>query len=198
MKIILPLLISILVAVFIYNQPQPPLLTTMVYPDAKLLADFELVDHHQQSFTNQQLMGKWSVLFFGFTYCPDICPTTMSMLSQIAKKLDPEILQQLQFVFVSVDPERDTLERLAQYISFYHPDFIAVTGDQQQLHPFALSLGAMYMKVPTENTYTISHSGTLFIVNPKGQRFGIFSKSANGTFDAVAMTQDLTTIINSN
>ena len=99
-------------------------------------------------------------------------------------------------MFVSVDPERDTPERLAEYIPFYHPDFIALTGDDKQLQQFSLSLGAVYMKIPTEDSYTMSHSSTLFIIDPKGQRYGIFSKSGTGAIDILAITQDLETIIN--
>lgn len=179
-----------------YLPAEQTLVSTLVYPKAKLLPNFELIDHNAKSFTNEQLKGKWSVVFFGFTYCPDVCPTTMAALSQIAKKLPIETVNQLQFVFVSVDPERDTPARLAQYIPFYHPDFIALTGDEKQLQQFSLSLGAVYMKVPTEESYTMSHSSTLFIIDPKGQRYGIFSKSNSGAIDVVSITQDLEIIIN--
>jgi protein SCO1/2 len=172
------------------------LVTTLVYPKAKLLPNFDLIDHNAKSFTQQQLKGQWSVVFFGFTYCPDVCPTTLAALSQIANKLSPETMSQLQFVLVSVDPERDTPERLAQYIPFYHPDFIALTGGEKQLQQFSLSLGAVYIKVPTEESYTMSHSSTIFIIDPKGQRYGIFSKSNSGAIDVESITQDLETIIN--
>jgi len=193
------LLSTVLIGGMIYTFYQPtkqPLITTLVYPKSKLLPDFDLIDHNNIAFSNKQLEGKWSVVFFGFTYCPDICPTTMAALSQVANKLAPETMNQLQFVMVSVDPERDTPERLAQYIPFYHTDFIALTGNEKQLQQFSLSLGAVYMKLPSEDGYTMSHSSTLFIIDPKGQRYGIFSKSGNGAIDVVSMTQDLDNIIN--
>ncbi|MFT5451525.1 MAG: protein SCO1/2 [Enterobacterales bacterium] len=200
MKILSIILLSaILLAGIFYKFYLPAdqtLVTTLVYPKAKLLPNFNLIDHNAKSFTNEQLKNKWSVVFFGFTYCPDVCPTTMAALSQIANKLPPEIMSQLQFVFVSVDPERDTAERLAEYIAFYHSDFIALTGGDEQLQQFSLSLGAVYMKVPTEESYTMSHSSRLFIIDPKGQRYGIFSNSDSGAIDVVAITQDLETIIN--
>jgi protein SCO1/2 len=200
MKILSIILLSaILIGGIVYKfflPTEQPLVTTLVYPKAKLLPNFNLIDHNAKSFTHQQLKGKWSVVFFGFTYCPDVCPTTMAALSQIANKLPPEIMKQLQFVFVSVDPERDTPERLAQYIPFYHADFIALTGDDKQLQEFSLSLGAVYMKVPTDESYTMSHSSRLFIIDPKGQRYGIFSKSDSGAINIVSITQDLETIIN--
>ena len=199
MKFAIPLFISLLVAVFFYNTnlKEQPLLSTMVYPDAKQLPEFKLTDHKNQPFTNDRFIDKWSVLFFGFTHCPDVCPTTMAALAQVANNLKPQTLNKVQFIFVSVDPERDTIENLAKYVPFYHPDFIAITGHEQQLLPFSLSLGAMYMKVPTAETYTMSHSGTIFIVDPKGRRYGIFSKTPTGSFDIAAVTQDLETIVGS-
>ncbi|PCJ45471.1 MAG: hypothetical protein COA74_15650 [Gammaproteobacteria bacterium] len=199
MKIISILLLVCLLAAGIvykiYSPSQDHLITTLVYPKAKTLPDFKLTDHLGKPFSNEQFQGKWSVVFFGFTYCPDVCPTTMASLSQVAEALGEEKLKQLQFVFVSVDPERDTIERLAKYIPFYHEDFIAITGDDKDLLPFALSLGAVYMKVPTDDSYTMSHSGRLFIINPKGQRFGIFSKSDTGAIDVESVAQDLGTIL---
>ncbi len=99
---------------------------------------------NKDPFSNQQLMEKWSVIFFGYTFCPDICPITMSALAQVANKLSPDVKNQVQFIFVSVDPERDNPAHLAEYILYYHPDFIAISGKNEQLQTFSLSLGAMY------------------------------------------------------
>ena len=189
---------SLLILGFVYQQfilSEKPLTSTLVYPKAKPLPSFQLTDHDNNAFTEQQLKDKWSVLFFGFTFCPDVCPTTLAALSQVAGKLSKEQQAKIQFVFVSVDPERDTVERLAEYIPFYNEDFIALTGDQQQLSKFALSLGAVYMKVPEGDGYTMSHSDRLFIVNPQGERFGIFTKSPTGGIDIEAIAKDLQQIL---
>ena len=102
MKILSIILLSaILLGGIVYKfflPTEQTLVSTLVYPKAKLLPNFTLIDHKSTSFTNEQLNNKWSVVFFGFTYCPDVCPTTLAALSQIAKKLPPETLSQLQFV----------------------------------------------------------------------------------------------------
>ena len=179
----------------VYQQKQPSLITTFVYPEPKSLPEFELMDQYNQPFNNQQLVGKWSVVFFGYTNCPDICPTTLSALTQVANKLQPDILSQVQFIFVSVDPERDTVQHLAEYVPFFHPDFIGVTGEDEQLQILSYSLGAMYMKVDTEDSYQMTHSSTLFIINPQGRRHGIFSNATQGIIDVKSITSDLDTIV---
>lgn len=184
---------------YIVSQPEPPALSSaIIYPKAKILPDFELTDHQNNSFKNIQLQDKWTVMFFGFTSCPDICPTTMSALTQVANTLPPEIIEQLQFVFVSIDPERDSIEQLSKYMPFYHPDFIGITGEIEQLTVLSMSLGAMFVKVPSETeSYTMSHTSRLFIIDPLGQRYGIFSMST-GAIDIASITQDLDTIIRFN
>ena len=202
MKIISVLILaSLLTSGLIFNyfqHKQPPLVTTTIYPIAKLLAEFELLDHHGQLFNNTQLEGKWSIVFFGYTYCPDICPTTLTSLAQVAEKLAPEILQQLQFIFVSVDPQRDQQNRLAEYIPFFHPDFIAITGKDEQLQKFTLDLGVAYMRVATDDSYMMSHSSTVFLINPKAERYGIFSRNYSGAVDIPLVAQDLDSIIRYN
>ncbi|MCP3673338.1 MAG: SCO family protein [Gammaproteobacteria bacterium] len=189
----------------IYNvfQPKPPAFSSVIiYPNAKPLPEFELTDHNNNSFKKLQLQGKWSLMFFGYTSCPDICPTTMTALTQVANTLPPEILKQLQFVFVSIDPERDSIEQLADYVPFFHQDFIGITGDLKQLTKLAMNLGAMFIKVPVEdladkesvNNYSMSHSGSLFVIDPRGRRHGIFTMTT-GAIDTTSITQDLDIII---
>jgi len=177
---------------------QAKLAATILYPEPKLLPDFTLVDHNNQPFSNNQLIGKWSVIFFGYTFCPDICPTTLAVLSRIAKNLQPETLQKIQFIFISIDPKRDSPGRLSEYMPFYHSDFIGVTGSNKQLLTLSRSLGAMYMKATAKKDsttdYMMSHTGSLFIVDPQGRRGAIIPKTT-GIFDVKAITQDLETII---
>ncbi len=175
--------------------------TTIIYPKPRTLPQFKLVDHKGQPFSNTQLTGKWSVMFFGYTHCPDICPTTITALAKVAEKLAPEIREHVQFVFISIDPERDTADLLADYMAFFRPDFLAATGDEQQLQQLTMSLGAMYMKVPGENSYSMSHSNSLFIINPQGQRHGIITNNTGsqntGIIDVSSTADDLNTIVTS-
>ena len=87
------------------------------------------MDHHGQVFDNDRLLGKWTLVFFGFTYCPDICPTTMGFLNELMGQLEGTEAEDTEVVMVTVDPARDTVEQLASYVPYFNPDFTGVTGD---------------------------------------------------------------------
>jgi protein SCO1/2 len=148
-----------------------------IYPQARVLPDFQLIDHNKQVFTPQNLIGHWSLVFVGYTYCPDICPTTLAELKDIYPQLQkiPSDYP-IQVVLLSVDPKRDTPERLNEYINFFHPDFIAVSGEHAQLFPLVRAMGMMYsMSESTDNpNYLVDHSSSVVVVNPKAQVVGRF------------------------
>lgn len=179
MKIhIIPMLLAT-VLLSACSPPQPPQLKQgTLLPSAKAIADFQLTDQHGKPFTRNNLVGKWSFAFFGYTHCPDICPTALSMLAQVMKKLEKDsTLDTLpQVVFVSVDPERDTPELLAQYLPYFNPDFIGVTGDPQQLLLLTRQLGIMYGKVPGDNAddYLVDHSASIILFDPDGNFLALF------------------------
>ena len=148
-----------------------------LYPQVRALPDFQLVDHNNQAFTPQNLMGHWSLVFVGYTYCPDICPTTLAELKGIYPKLQKIPSEfPIQVVLVSVDPKRDTPKRLNEYINFFHPDFIGVSADHPQLFPLVRAMGMMYsMSESTDNpNYLVDHSSSVVVVNPKAQVVGRF------------------------
>ena len=97
------------------------------------VAAFSLLDQDGHAYTHQQLRGKWSLLFFGYTFCPDVCPVTMSKLGKLneALRADTDFANRLQYLMVTVDPERDTPERLKQYVTYFDPGFLGLTGDLQ-------------------------------------------------------------------
>ena len=148
-----------------------------LYPQVRALPDFQLVDHNDQVFTPQNLMGHWSLIFVGYTYCPDICPTTLAELKGIYPELQkiPSDLP-IQIVLLSVDPKRDTPKRLNEYINFFHSDFIAVSGEHPQLFPLVRAMGMMYsMSESTDNpNYLVDHSSSVVVVNPRAQVVGRF------------------------
>lgn len=193
MKFILPVFVLALILGFTsyryLNQYEPNNITT--YPNPKTLSDFQLTDHQGNSFSLIDFKNKWSIVFFGFTFCPDICPTTLAELAQIADKLSEESLQNIQFIFVSVDPERDTIVKLAEYVPFFHSDFLGVTAQEPELKNFAFDLGAVYMKVPEGDSYQMSHSSSIFVINPEGQRYGILKRNERGFLDINGITTDL-------
>lgn len=132
-------------------------------------ADFELTDHHGQVFKLSDQRGKVVVLFFGYTHCPDICPTTLTEYQKIHAGLK-ELANRVRFVFITVDPERDTPERLAEYIRYFDPDFIGLTGDRTTLETVWKSYGVYQQKqdVGSAAGYLVDHSTRLYVVNQQG------------------------------
>ncbi|MBX3619442.1 MAG: SCO family protein [Rhizobacter sp.] len=136
--------------------------------------------------------GKVVVVFFGYTQCPDVCPTTMAELAQVKKSLGPDG-DRVQGVFVSVDPERDTPERLKAYMASFDPSFIALRGTPEQTLAAAKDFKVYYAKVPgkTEGSYTMDHTAGSFVFDPSG-RLRLFTRYGSG---AEALTSDLKALL---
>lgn len=135
-------------------------------------------DQDGAAFSPERLHGHWSLLFFGFTNCPDVCPTTLAMLAQVRKTLaDLPESQRPQVILVSVDPQRDTPERLAAYVRHFDPGFLGITaGDQHALEEFARQMGAVVAITPlSDGNYTVDHSASVFLVGPQGMLRALFS-----------------------
>lgn len=130
----------------------------------------ELSKHDGTPFTNDDLNGNWTLMFFGYTHCPDICPTTMNVLAEAKKK---SVGYFPRVAFISVDPQRDTVDLLGGYVHYFDPEFIGVTGDEKMIQALALQASVLYMKVPgesgNENDYLVDHSSSILLVNPEGQ-----------------------------
>ncbi len=132
--------------------------------------DFSLVDFDGKSRTLADYRGKAVVLFFGYTQCPDVCPTTLSMLAEAMKQLGPDA-DRVQALFVTVDPDRDTAELLKQYVPAFDPRFVGLRGDAAQTEAVAKEFRIIFQKVPgrTPETYTVDHSAGLFLFDPAGR-----------------------------
>jgi protein SCO1/2 len=121
-------------------------------------------------FTNSDLNGRWTLMFFGYTACPDICPITMNVLAEAKRQAGGEFPQ---VVLVSVDPERDSIDMLGEYVRYFDPDFVGVTGEEQMIQALTLQMSVVYMKMPgesgNENDYLIDHSSSILLINPEGQ-----------------------------
>jgi protein SCO1/2 len=155
---------------------------------------FTLRDTSGAPFDNRRLSGQWSLVFAGFTFCPDVCPNTLGLLKSLNAKLD-EAQAPLQVVFVSVDPERDSLDRLDTYVHYFDPRFVGVTGEVTELEKLARSMSLVFAKVPgaTPDSYTMDHSSALVLINPQGQVVGYFLPPHR----LDALTADLLTLIRS-
>ena len=161
------------------SQRLPEQLQATVLPKGKPIVGLSLKDHNGQLFTEQRFKGKWSFLFFGYTHCPDVCPTTMLVMKAVWAKL-PESARaapEPQLYFVSVDPQRDTPELLKAYATFYNPDFIGITGNNNQLDVLANQVGALYgyEDGEKEGEYTVNHSAQIILIDPNGNMRAVFS-----------------------
>ena len=170
-----------------------PIQGTILSP-ARKVAVPALVKGDGGVFTLGDLTGHWSLLFFGYTHCPDICPTTMGVVAQARKVAIANNHLFPQVYFVSVDPERDNVEMLSEYVQYFDTDFIAVTGDEQLIKAFTLQMSVVYMKMPAEDNagdYIIDHSSALLLINPEGKLVAFF----NPPHDPKTILKDIKTVI---
>lgn len=146
-----------------------------IFPIARDIKQFDLLKHNQAAFKLNDLHNHWTLLFFGFTHCANICPTTLSMLKNAYAELKPQY-PNLQVVLVSLDPQRDTLATLAGYTNKFHPDFIGVTGKIQEVRKLQSQLGIYAAQEDSANTddYQIQHTSSVMLINPSGKWLGIF------------------------
>jgi protein SCO1 len=155
----------------------PGVATATVLSPPRPLPPLDLVDHDNRAFGNERLRGRWTFMFFGFTSCPDACPTTMTALAQTQKLLAglPEA-QRPQVVLISVDPERDTPERLAAYVKAFDPSFVGVTATRAAVDELARQMGVLVAinKLDGGN-YTVDHSAAVFLIDPDGAMRALFS-----------------------
>jgi protein SCO1/2 len=148
----------------------PTLAKATLLEPSRPLPPMAFVDEQGQPFGPERLRGHWSILFFGFTHCPDVCPMTLALLAQVEKNLtDLPAEQRPQITLVSVDPKRDTPEQLAKYVKSFSPTFTGITGQQEAVHEFALKMGVPVAISPLPGgNYTVDHSAAIFIVDPNG------------------------------
>lgn len=167
------------------------LASASIYPEPKALQPFQLREASGQVFTEKNLLGQWSLVFFGFTNCPSICPTSMAVLNQVYNKVNNAAKPQV--IFVSVDPERDTLKRIGQYVQGFNPHFIGVKGQKEQIDALARQMSVLYIKLKPEtgNNYTIDHSGAILLINPQGKLHAVFT----APLDAEKMVKDYSLIV---
>lgn len=161
----------------------PQHLAGVLRPFNKPIGEFELRDQHGVTFDQARLLGRWSFVFFGYTYCPDICPTTLAVLSAVQKQLKqaPEVWSDTQVVFASVDPARDTQEKLSSYMDFFNKEFLALTGSKEQIDELVHQFSAAYIieEETSPGQYLVSHSASIFLSDPKGQLVASFSMPHN-------------------
>jgi protein SCO1/2 len=169
-------------------QAPVPLAAGTWLPEPRQLAPFNATSTSGASMERATLAGRPHLLFFGFTYCPDVCPTTLAMLSRVMRQLPPD-LSDLELLFVSVDPERDSLPVLRQYLAAFDTHFTGLhTHSLAELQPLLRSLGAIAMRVDLPGgSYTIDHTAALYLLDRQGRYRAVFT----APFDATVLAADL-------
>jgi len=150
-----------------------------LFPDPRPLTAFALTDDRNRVFDLARLKGKWSFVFFGFTHCPDVCPTTLAVLARARENIAKNAVgaEDIQFVFVSIDPNRDTASKLRQYVEYFDATFLGVTGDNAQIANLAGQLGAAYQVAitPGVEDYPVYHTAAVFLVDPQARYHAAFT-----------------------
>jgi protein SCO1 len=153
----------------------PALEAGTALPEPRLLPEFALLDHDGRPFGPGRLAGQWTLVFAGFTHCPDICPATLAIMAGLDERLQAEGVE-LKMLLVSVDPERDDPATLAGYVTHFSPRLTGVTGDKAELDSLMSGLGFAYIKVPLGgDNYTVDHSAALALIDPSGRVAAYFT-----------------------
>ncbi|TDU32522.1 protein SCO1/2 [Panacagrimonas perspica] len=171
---------GLVVANFVFKPDQPAgvqIASGTLLPSPRAIPEFALTGGGGQPFTKAGLNGQWSVIFVGFTHCPDVCPNTLAKLKAVHSTLATQN-KPLQVLFLSVDPERDTPPIIASYVTHFDPAFVGATGPKEELDKLGSAMGFIYMKSPgaTPETYSIDHSSALILINPQAQVAGYFTQ----------------------
>jgi protein SCO1/2 len=162
---------------------EPPAIAGFVYPEPKAISPFALTAQNGGTFDLGALKGKWSFVYFGYTYCPDVCPTTLAELSRAQKLLDEAGADSAnQYVFVSVDSRRDTPQRLAQYVRFFNRKFVGATGNDAALAGLARDVGVAYSfpEGRTGSVYAVDHSSIVALFDPDARLHAVFTPPQKG------------------
>jgi protein SCO1/2 len=183
-----------LAAAHYWRNPAPPILAIGSYLPARALPEFSLIDQHGKGFTRADLRGHWSLMFFGYTNCPDLCPTTLTTLASLEKTLraaDEPVVPQV--VFISVDTHRDTPEQLARYLPNFDPQFIGLTSPSQPaVEAMAAGMGVVAQtRLQSDGTYSVDHSAAILVVDPDGRLRAILT----GPYSVDALRADLRRIV---
>ena len=184
-------IVAVVIGLFVYSVMRTPTLSdaqlkemgVFILPTPREISEFALTSHRGEPFTLEDLEGRWTFAFFGFTNCPDICPTSMSVLGQAQTRLsesDAGRAGEFQGLMVTVDPERDTLDRLSEYVGAFSSDLIGVRGDLDTTAGFAKELHVAFAKVPVlgpdavaiADAYQVDHTANVVIINPHGHYHG--------------------------
>jgi len=178
--VVLATVSGVLFSKWLNQQPGLPQdMEAIVLPQSRPVAQFSMLDQNGQAFGTEQLQGKWTFMFFGYTHCPDVCPTTLAVMNSVAQSIEDQDgnLDQVQFVFVSVDPDRDSPEQLKEYLGYFNKAFIGITGERQQIDALARQMSVMYFlnNKTDKKDYSVDHSAAILLSEPSGGLRSLFN-----------------------
>ena len=174
-------------------EKKPTLVSGKILTRPMEIDRFELIDQKNEVFNNKSLEGGWTVLFFGYTNCPDVCPTTIYKLAEIKNELKEDLSStSFNTVLVTLDPDRDSTDRLEEYIGYFDESMLGVTGTYENIQSFTSSLSVFYQRINKEEGYDFNHTASIFVFNKDGSLFATMSP-ANTIGE---LTQDFYTILN--
>jgi len=159
-----------------YQAKARPDVEGLLWPNPKQLRAFATVDQDSNVFGLDRLQGKWSFLFFGYTHCPDVCPLTLAVLNEFLNQVKGEY-QDIQVLFITVDPQRDNSQRLKEYVNYFNPGFIGLGGNINQIESLTSQLGVVFLygEKSGDGNYIVDHSASIFLTDPKGRVVAVFT-----------------------
>jgi protein SCO1/2 len=168
----------------VWRGEHKPGIPGLLWPDPPTLQAFSLTRADGAAFTEANLRGRWTFMFFGFTQCPDVCPSTLSVLKQVKAGLadDASFRELGQVLFVSVDPARDTPERIGPYVRYFDENFEAATGPEDALTTLTRQIGVIFARIPgSGDDYTMDHTASIFLVDPQLRVLSVFGLPHDAT-----------------
>ena len=174
-------------------QKKPTLLTGKILTRPMELDNFELIDQNNQTFNSESLRGNWTILFFGYTNCPDVCPTTIYKLAEVKNDVNQNLpSKNFNTVLVTLDPDRDTPERLDEYIGYFDESMLGVTGTYKNIQSFSSNLSVFYQRINKDGGYDFNHTASIFVFNQDGSLFATMSPATSVS----ELRDDFYTILN--
>ena len=157
-------------------EKKPSLVTGKILTRPMEIDNFELIDQNNEVFNKKSLVGSWTVLFFGYTNCPDVCPTTIYKLAEIKNGIKEDLPSaNFNTVLVTLDPDRDSTERLDEYIGYFDKTMLGVTGTYENIQSFTSSLSVFYQRINKDQGYDFNHTASIFVFDKDGSLFATMS-----------------------
>ena len=166
------------------REPPPP----VTVGEAAIRSEFSLIDHNGNRVTEADFLGRWQLVFFGFTHCPDVCPTTLAYMASVLDRFGGEV-ERVAPIFITVDPSRDTPQVMAEYVQAFHPKLVGLTGSEAEVAAAAKSFRVYYERMEEETApdgYLMAHAGHIYLMTPEGRFEDVFREGEQSAEEMAA------------